>query len=225
MGCQCGHEYPSEHFLNQFWESLSIRSKPIPDIIDLIRSKKTGTKPITPNKYSLLIQDALQGQEYIEQTQNIFDNALIEARTTYNNEGLLFLSLLFLGTGNENDFIQGFLSLAMVQGNLKKSIEMLPEINEIKIKSDVLKDYIKYYINLISLLGVKHLSTLSENKNLFENNLNKAFSKEHQDRLINENFFQKLKDDETIEINQFFKNHFDLLKNDVLLREKLSTYN
>ena len=151
MGCQCGHEYPSEHFLNKFWESLSIRSKPIPDIIDLIRSKKTGTKAITPNKYSLLIQDALQGQEYIEQTQNIFDDALTEARTTYNNEGLLFLSLLFLGTGNENDFIQGFLSLAMVQGNLKKSIEMLPETNEIKIKSDVLKDYIKYYINLIKI--------------------------------------------------------------------------
>lgn len=225
MGCQCGHEYPSEHFLNKFWESLSIRNKSIPDIIDLIRSKKTGTKAITPNKYSLLIQDALQGQEYIEQTQNIFDNALIEARTNYNNEGLLFLSLLFLGTGNENDFIQGFLSLAMVQGNLKKSIEMLPETNEIKIKSDILKDYIKYYINLISLLGVKHLSTLSENKSLFENILNKAFSKEHQDRLINENFFQKLKDDETIEINQFFKNYFDLLKNDVLLREKLCTYN
>ena len=225
MGCQCGHEYPSEHFLNKFWESLSIRSKPISDIINLIRSKKTGTKAITPTKYSLLIQDVLQGQEYIEQTQNIFDEALTEARTTYNNEGLLFLSLLFLGTGNENDFIQGFLSIAMVQGNLKKSIEMLPETNEIKIKADALKDYIKYYINLIILLGVKHLSTLSENKNLFENNLNKAFSKEHQDKLINENFFQKLQNDETIEINQFFKNNFEVLKNDVLLREKLCSYN
>ena len=113
----------------------------------------------------------------------------------------------------------------MVQGNLKKSIEMLPETNEIKIKADALKDYIKYYINLISLLGVKHLSTLSENKNLFENNLNKAFSKEHQDKLINENFFQKLQNDETIEINQFFKNNFEVLKNDVLLREKLCSYN
>ena len=225
MGCQCGHDYPSEHFLNKFWGSLAIRSKPISDIIDLIRSKKTGTKAITPNKYSLLIQDVIQGQEYIEQTQNIFDEALTEAKTTYNNEGLLFLSLLVLGTGNENEFIQGFLSIAMVQGNLKKSIEMSPETNEVKIKANALKDYIQYYINLISLLGVKHLSTLSENKILFENTLNKAFSKEHQDKLINENFFQTINNDEGIEIHQFFKNKFELLKNDVLLREKLNSYN
>lgn len=225
MGCQCGHDYPSEHFLNKFWESLSIRKKPIQDIVDLIRSKKAGTKTITPNKYSLLIQDAIQGEEYIEQTQNIFDEALNEARTTFNNEGLLFLSLLFLGVGNENDFIKGFLSIAMVQGNLKNSIEMLSETNEARIKTEELKGCIKYYINLISLLGVKHLSNLSENKLLFETTLNKAYSTEHQDKLINEHFFKNVNDDETIEINGFFKKNFEALRSDVLLREKLSSFN
>ena len=87
--------------------------------------------------------------------------------------GLLYLSLLLLGVGNVDDFIKAFISLAMTQGGMKYYIEN----NEGKsfILRKEIESFIEYYINMVTLLGVKHLSTLTDNKELFEETLNKAF--------------------------------------------------
>ena len=61
----------------------------------------------------MLIQDLIEGNDFKEQTEKIFKDALNVARKEYKNEGLLYLSLLLLGTGNADDFIKGFISLSM----------------------------------------------------------------------------------------------------------------
>ena len=46
----------------------------------------------------MLIQDLIEGNDFKEQTEKIFKDALNVARKEYKNEGLLYLSLLLLGT-------------------------------------------------------------------------------------------------------------------------------
>ena len=114
MGCQCGREDLSESILNHFWNELNLRSKSHQDIIDMIRSKKqSANEQIKENKFIMLIQDLIEGNDFKEQTEKIFKDALNVARKENKNEGLLYLSLLLLGTGNADDFIKGFISLSM----------------------------------------------------------------------------------------------------------------
>lgn len=96
----------------------------------------------------------------------------------------MYVSLLLLGVGNVDDFIKAFISLAMTKGGMKYYIEN----NEGKsfIVRKEIESFIEYYVNMVTLLGVKHLSTLTDNKELFEETLNKAFDAEHQKQYINE---------------------------------------
>ena len=167
MGCQCGREDLSESIFNHFWNELNLRSKSHQDIIDMIRSKKqSANEQIKENKFIMLIQDLIEGNDFKEQTEKIFKDALNVARKEYKNEGLLYLSLLLLGTGNADDFIKGFISLSMTKGGLKYYIEN--KENKSFIVRKEIENFIEYYVNMVTLLGVKHLSTLTDNKELFE---------------------------------------------------------
>ena len=84
----------------------------------MIRYKKqSANEQIKENKFIMLIQGLIEGNDFKEQTEKIFKDALNVARKEYKNEGLLYLSLLLLGTGNADDFIKGFISLSMTQGD------------------------------------------------------------------------------------------------------------
>ena len=95
MGCQCDRSDLSDKVMNAFWENLKIRNKKIQEIVDMIRTKKQSARDkIKPNKLLMLIEDLIQGENFIEQTQQMFSNALEYSRSEYKKEGLLFLSLL-----------------------------------------------------------------------------------------------------------------------------------
>lgn len=225
MGCNCSRALSSEFLINIFWESLKLRNKPYQDIVDLIRTKKTNTQPIKPNKWLILLQDLIINPDYTEQTTNVFNEALTIARDEYKNEGLLFLSLVLLGQGTETEFVKHFLNTAMTQGGLKDSISILPDKNLTVIKKESLKTFIKYYINLITFLGVKHISCLSDNKQLFEDKLNANFSKENQHKILEQCIFNGIngdEDEDNIDIATFWKDNYSMLKEDTALRESLS---
>ena len=101
MGCNCSRSLSSEFLINIFWESLKLRTKSYKDIVDLIRTKKSNTLPIKPNKWLILLQNLIINTDYAEQITNVFNEALTVARDEYKNEGLLFLSLVLLGQGTE----------------------------------------------------------------------------------------------------------------------------
>ena len=50
MGCGCNRELSIESILNLFWNGLIIRQKGFDDIVDMIRTKKSGTGEITKKK-------------------------------------------------------------------------------------------------------------------------------------------------------------------------------
>ena len=133
--------------------------------------------------------------------------------------GLLYLSLLLLGVGNVDDFIKAFISLAMTQGGMKYYIEN----NEGKsfILRKEIESFIEYYVNMVTLLGVKHLSTLTDNKELFEETLNKAFDAEHQKQYINEVILKDVRDEKKVDMIMFFKGTYERLKIDTVIRQEL----
>ena len=216
MGCQCGREDLSESILNHFWNELNLRSKSHQDIIDMIRSKKqSANEQIKENKFIMLTQDLIEGNDFKEQTEKIFKDALNVARKENKNEGLLYLSLLLLGTGNADDFIKGFISLSMTQGGLKYYIEN--KENKSFIVRKEIENFIEYYVNMVTLLGVKHFSTLTDNKELFEETLNKAFDVEHQKQYIKEVILKDVSDDKKVDMIAFFKGTYERLKIDMVI--------
>lgn len=222
MGCQCARSDLSDKVMNAFWENLKIRNKKIQEIVDMIRTKKQSARDkIKPNKLLMLIEDLIQGENFIEQTQQMFSNALEYSRSEYKNEGLFFLSLLLLGTGTADDFVKSFLSVAMTQGGLKYYIEISPEENKNNIEKKELENFINYYINLVTLFGVKDLATLTDNKDLFEENMNKAYSKEAQSSYIKENVMKGYENEAKVDIETFFKANYEKLKGDSIIRTQL----
>lgn len=110
MGCGCVNQTPFESILDLFWNGILIRNKSLRDIVDLIRTKKKGTSNIDKKKLDLFIEALLINPDYKEISYKLFNNSLNEARKK-NNEGLFFLSLLFLGKGNETELTKNFLSI------------------------------------------------------------------------------------------------------------------
>ena len=205
MGCGCINQTPFESILDLFWNGILIRNKSLNDIVDLIRTKKKGTGNIDKKKLDLFIEALLINPDYKEISYKLFNNSLNEARKK-NNEGLFFLSLLFLGKGNETELTKNFLSIAMTQGGLKNSI--LINLNNSK--------------NLIkkeSLMNVEILSDINDNKEIFIQELNNKFCLENQKQFIDNKIFENYQNDEDIEIESFIIDKFTILINDTYIRQ------
>ena len=201
-----------------FWNGILIRNKSLNDIVDLIRTKKKGTGNIDKKKLDLFIEALLINPDYKEISYKLFNNSLNEARKK-NNEGLFFLSLLFLGKGNETELTKNFLSIAMTQGGLKNSI--LINLNNSKnlIKKESLYELISFYVNMISLMNVEILSDINDNKEIFIQELNNKFCLENQKQFIDNKIFENYQNDEDIEIESFIIDKFTILINDTYIRQ------
>ena len=218
MGCGCINQTPFESILDLFWNGILIRNKSLNDIVDLIRTKKKGTGNIDKKKWDLFIEALLINPDYKEISYKLFNNSLNEARKK-NNEGLFFLSLLFLGKGNETELTKNFLSIAMTQGGLKNSI--LINLNNSKnlIKKESLYELISFYVNMISLMNVEILSDINDNKEIFIQELNNKFCLENQKQFIDNKIFENYQNDEDIEIESFIIDKFTILINDTYIRQ------
>ena len=51
MGCDCGRDLSPQSIIDLFWSGIIIRFKDYQDIIDMIRTKKSGTGDISQKKY------------------------------------------------------------------------------------------------------------------------------------------------------------------------------
>lgn len=208
MGCGCQRPELPEELIDRYWETLKLRKKPYHDILEVIRTKKQSeTENIKPNKFLILIKDLIVGEEYQEETQHIFEEGLKLAREQ-KNEGLLFLSILLLGTGTKEELIQTFLSLAMTQGGLKDYIKIIPKENKNLIQRPPLEQLMKFYVNFISLFCVPFLSNLFEgSQEEWKNILTKKFSNLRQENIvINEMIFKNFESQSKISIEEFLIN-------------------
>ena len=223
MGCGCNRELSIESILNLFWNGLIIRQKQFDDIVDMIRTKKSGTGEITKKKWELFIDGLLTNPDYKEISHHLFDTALNEARKR-KNEGLLFLSILFLGKGNDSDLIKAFLSIAMTQGGFKDSITINMNNSNNLIKKKDLNDIISFYVEMISLMSIDSLSSISDNKELFKHDLEKKFNIDNQEKFIENKIFENYALVDQIDIENFILEKHSILSNDSYIREWLIQY-
>ena len=96
MGCDCGRNLSPQSIMDLFWSGIIIRNKEYQDIIDMIRTKKSGTSDITQKKYDLFIEGLLINPDYKEISYKLFIKILNESRKR-KNEGIYFICLIFLG--------------------------------------------------------------------------------------------------------------------------------
>ncbi len=223
MGCGCNRELSMESILNLFWNGLIVRQKGFDDIVDMIRTKKKGTGEITKKKWELFIDGLLTNPDNKEISYQLFNTALNEARKR-KNEGLLFLSILFLGKGNDSELTKAFLSIAMTQGGYKDSITINMNNSNNLIKKKDLNDIISFYIDMISLMSVDSLSSISDNKELFKQEFEKKFCIDNQEKFIENKIFENYALVDQIDIENFILEKHSILSNDSYIREWLIQY-
>ena len=89
------------------------------------------------------------------------------------------------------------------------------------IKKDDLKKMSNYYINFITLLPVDIIDKCGEGgqiQHYITNVLNKAFDPKYQNQFVNEKLFAKYNNDDNINIQDFFKDNYDIMKDDKAIR-------
>ena len=219
MGCACDRGISPEDIINEFWSGLKIRSKQIKDVVDIIRTKKSGTQDIKEKKWELLVTNLIEHPKYIEETSKLFNNALEVARSK-KNEGLLFMSLLFICQSDKDEFYKSFLSLAMTQGGLKDYISLGNEENSNFIQSEKIKELLLFYVDLLSLQSAKTLTTIMENATIACECLSNSFSPKRQEEFVGR-IMKKYQGEDKIEIEVFIRDNLEKLKNDKEIRQEL----
>ena len=104
----------------------------------------------------------------------------------------------------------------------KKTTEVAKQtVNPNMIKKDDLKKMSNYYINFITLLPVDIIDKCGEGgqiQHYITNVLNKAFDTKYQNQFVEEKLFAKYNNDENINIQEFFKDNYETMKDDKGIR-------
>ena len=215
MGCDCGRNLSPQSIMDLFWSGIIIRNKEYQDIIDMIRTKKSGTSDITQKKYDLFIEGLLINPDYKEISYKLFIKILNESRKR-KNEGIYFICLIFLGKSSLENLIKFFILICINQGGLKDSIRNDNESYFIKKKD--LEEIIYFYIEMISFMGIDFISEISDNKDIFISELSNQFSKENIEKFVNKYIFDIFNNDDEINVENFLKEKGKILVNDSQIR-------
>ena len=223
MGCGCINQISFDSILNLFWKGLLIRKVTFNDIIDIIRAKKKGTDNIQDKKFQIFIEALLINPDYKELSYQLFNHILNEARKR-ENEGFFFLSLLFLGKGNDMELSKAFLSIALTHSGLKDYIIINMNNSNNLIKKKELYKFIEFYIEMISSMCIDDLSNISDNKLQFKKVLKKQFCKNNRDKFIENKIFENYISEQDIDIETFICEKYPILSNDIYIRDWMLQY-
>ena len=94
------------------------------------------------------------------------------------------------------------------------------------VRREDLKNLMSYYVNFLTLLPVNILAKHNEGipmKGYFTKVLNNAFNKKIQGSFVDQTLFVNYNNQEEINVEQFFGDHYLTLKNDNGLRKGLVT--
>jgi len=217
MGCGCVRNDNFDNLIRNFYDGLIIKNKEINDVFELIKIKKSNTSKINKKKWEIFEDNLLLNPKFMEQSKKFFNYCLEESRKKYDkNEGYFFISILFFCQSNFEDFIKIFISCCHSQAGLKE--ELFNENEKNFIKNEKLKKILLFYLHLITNYCVDFIKELDDNPELFSEEFNKIFDDESVEKFFNENIFENYFDVENVEIEKFFKEKLNLLKNDNLIR-------
>ena len=131
-------------------------------------------------------------------------------------------------SGFSNFTGQGLMNLASdvknVFNNIGGTYHQAQNPNMITIND--LKKLMSYHINFLTLLPVNLLAQFGEGspmKSYFITVLNNAFNREVQNNFVNNKLFMGYEGKEEVDVNEFFNQNYNTLKNDNQLRKDLVT--
>jgi hypothetical protein len=112
----------------------------------------------------------------------------------------------------------------MTQGGFKDSITINMNNSNNLIKKKDLNDIISFYIEMISLMSIDSLSSISDNKELFKQEFEKKFCIDNQEKFIENKIFENYALVDQIDIENFILEKHSILSNDSYIREWLIQY-
>ena len=129
-----------------------------------------------------------------------------------------------VNTGYQGGILAGIASGLGALKNVTGTIHQAANPN--MIRKEDLKNLASYHVNFLTLLPVNLLANLKEGlpmKNYVIPVLNNAFNKNVQNTFVEQNLFANYNNQEEINVDQFFTDHYNSLKDDNGLRKGLVT--
>ena len=123
---------------------------------------------------------------------------------------------------------QGLLNIASGIKNVVQNVGGVihQTVNPNMIRLADLKNLMSYYINFLTLLPVNLISQYGEGipmKGYFVTVLNNAFNKDVQNNFVNSTLFSGYENTEEVNVEQFFNQHYNTLRDDNQLRKNFVT--
>ena len=221
MGCDCARSTTPDLFINTFWAELKIREITKEDIIKNIQAKKgRGKKKIGDLKFNQFIENNVENPNYHEESMKLFQAALEESRN--KDEGYFFLSMLFLSKPEYDiqTFVTKFVSMWKDYVSVKGSLIEASGDKKAAIKTENLKDLMKFYVNMISYLGVPFITNKSDDKAFIIDFFKTPFGEDKRKQFINNQLFYNFNEEQT-DLEDFFIDNLAHLQDDVYIRDKL----
>jgi len=238
MGCNCSSQSTYETVINDAFDSLIIKKSDISEMIEEINSLKTNNGDLTETDFQIFFNKYLVpglDKKWSETNKNLLKYWLeFYRQKTFNYRlplikfTVIMLSRTKIDPSNKQDV--NLKELIDTINKTKKSESKLdlttPNQSNFKyISIDDLFNLLKDYIFSISLLTIDNFKNFHSNPLKFEQILGKIWRKEIIDEFIKRTFFSN--DDISnikISIKKFLKAHLLLLRDDSLLRRKLSDF-
>ena len=127
-----------------------------------------------------------------------------------------------VNAGKQGGLLAGLASGFTALQNAQGAVHQVSNPNLIR-KQD-LKNLMSYHVNFLTLLPVNLLAKHNEGipmKGYFITVLNNAFNKNVQNRYVEDTLFANYNNQEEINVEQFFSDHYSSMKNDNGLRKGL----
>ena len=238
MGCNCSSQSTYETVINDAFDSLIIKKSDISEMIEELNSLKTNNGDLTETNFQIFFNKYLVpgldtkwsevNTQLLKYWMEFFRQKTFNFRLPLIKFTLVMLSKTKINPCNKQDL--NLKELIEIINKTKKSESKLDITTPIQtnfkyISIDDLFNLLKDYIFSISLLTIDYFKNFHSNPVKFVQILSKLWRKEIIDEFIKRTFFSK--DDISnirISIKKFLKTHLLLLKDDSLLRRKLSDF-
>lgn len=234
MGSYCFKTNSSfETLIDDVFSTLVLRKWSYEDILrelEYIRSQSFNNR-ITETDFQIIHNRFLFSKSYEETRSALFTYWLDFFRSKPGNlqYTMIKFNFLFLSSSTINDqksyseILNYFMDLVKEFKTLKSKKAMKDD--EKKITVEELHFIVKDYLYSISLLPVDYLKPFHENPLEFKEKLTFSWAIEVIDCFLMKKFFSEYESTVSkVDIKKFFKNHFNVLKDDMKLRKDLTEF-
>ena len=215
--CTCLKTAPEQELFNEFFNEMTIRSKPCKDWYELIKSKKVqqSKEKMADKKWLLIIEAVLTNDKHKEESLNYWQRILQYVRDKYVYENYLYLSVFFLCTRDKDDFVCYFSAF------LEKYFKGEDYDKESKsVNVNVLKCIITCYVDVISKGCVEEVKQGSGNKIEFAKMYNECY-KDGNIEVYVEKVVSGMKEGEWVSVERFCNENYERLWNGEEIRKEL----